>query len=131
MSNAKRKKLRERIEAGQLRQAQRALISGAEDARDKLSTVAREHPILLIAGGLAIGVALSTLIPRSPTRKLSKNAIAMLATVAELGIAYGKQAMETADEVAQGARDELDRFGDTVSANAEKLKDKVKATAGQ
>jgi hypothetical protein len=108
MDDEKREALRERIEAAEARQLAREREDRASGATDRLTSVARQHPLLLIAGGLAIGVALSTLIPRSPTRRMSKNAIGFLATIAELGIAYGRQAMEAAEE----ARHEgMARFG--------------------
>jgi len=108
MDDEKRAALRERIEAAEARQAAREREDSSAQATDRLTAVARNHPLLLIAGGLAIGIALSTLVPRSPTRKLSKNAIGFLATIAELGIAYGRQAMEAAEEA---RHDGLARLG--------------------
>src|SRR5690242_10317553 len=109
MSEAKRTTLRERIEAGQARQAARE--NPEKGPIDRLTSVAKEHPLLVVLGGLAIGVAISTLIPRSPTRRLSKNALGFLTTVAELGIAYGRQALDAADDVSQPTRDKLGDFG--------------------
>jgi len=106
MSDATRKPLRERIAAGRARQEARGhppLAERAADARDSLTNIAREHPLLLIAGGLAVGVALSALVPRSPTRKLGKSAFAAVAALAEVGLSYGRQAIETAGESAEGA----------------------------
>ncbi len=126
MSDAKRMELRQRIEAGKARQAERgALANGAAAARDRLTSVAREHPLMLIAGGLAIGVALSTLIPRSPTRKLSKNAVSMIAGIAELGILYGRQAMDAADGRGEPARERLGQIGGAIADGAAKLKRKL------
>lgn len=127
MSDVKRTTLRERIQAGRDRQAERE--KGTDTAIDKLTAVVREHPLLVIAGGLAIGIAISTLIPRSPTRKLSKNAIGLLTTVAELGIAYGRQAMDAADDVREPTREKLSQFGSALIDGAAKLKEKV--TAGR
>ena len=142
MSDAKKMTLRERIEAGQQRQAKRsALGENASAARDKLTTIAREHPLLLIGGGLAIGFALSTLIPKSPTRKLSKRSLSMLATVAQLGITYGGQAMnalseaagdaaEKAGDGAESGRAKLDELGDAIAKGATRVKDRVRASTG-
>jgi hypothetical protein len=128
MSEEKRTTLRERIEAGQARQAARAKPA-ADGPIDRLTSVAKEHPLLVVLGGLAIGVAISTLIPRSPTRKLSKNALGFLTTVAELGIAYGRQALENADEASQPTRERLGEFGNALLDGAAKLREKV--TAGR
>lgn len=125
MSDAKKTTLRERIDAGHARQAKRAQAENS--TLDRLTTVAREHPLLVIAGGLAIGVAISTLIPRSPTRKLSKNAASLIATVAELGLAYGRQAFDSAEGASQPARERLGEFGNGLLDGANKLKGKLAA----
>ena len=124
MSDEKRATLRDRIEAGHARQAERT-AKGGNAAVDRLTSVARDHPLLVIAGGLAIGALLSTLIPRSPTRKLSTNAVGFLTTLAELGIAYGRQAMDAADGASQPTRERLGDFGSALLDGAAKLKDRV------
>jgi|GEM_PF-2262965 len=133
MSEGAKKTLREKVAAGQKRQAQRtALAEKAAASRDKLTKAALEHPFLLIASGLAVGFALSMLIPRSPTRKLSRNAIGMLATVAELGIAYGRQAADAAGEATDGAgragREKLGQIGNALSEGASRIKKRVRAS---
>jgi broad specificity phosphatase PhoE len=114
MSDENREQLRERIEAAEARQAERERAAQAS-AADRLTSIAREHPVLLIAGGLAIGAVLSTLVPKSPTRKLSKNALGFLGTIAELGIAYGRQAMEAAEEAGQNGMARLSRSRGTAA----------------
>ena len=103
MMSDKREKLRDRIEAGEARQKAREIAARAEGAADRVTTFARQHPLMLIAGGLAVGVVLSTLVPRSPTRKLSKKTIALMASLAEVGMAYGRDALDTVGEAAEGA----------------------------
>lgn len=126
MSEASRQELRERIEAGKARQEERtAIAKKASAARDQLTQIAREHPVLLIVGGVAIGVALSTLIPRSPTRKFSKRALGMIATVAELGLAYGRQAAHAAEDAGQNSRTRLAEVGNAIAEGTTRLKDRV------
>jgi hypothetical protein len=123
MSDAK--SLRERIEESQVRQYARdlALPDRAAEARDRLTTVARDHPLLLIAGGLAIGFAISALIPKSPTRRLSKNAIGFLAMVTELGVSYSRQALD--GETAQAGKDKFAELGNSIIDGALKLRDRM------
>lgn len=99
----KREKLRNRIDAGEARLKARDLSERASATTDRVTSFAREHPLMLIAGGLAVGIVLSTLVPRSPTRKLSKKTIAFMASLAELGVTYGREALETVSEAAEGA----------------------------
>jgi len=132
MSNLERTRIRKRIETGLKRQEARErseFATRAADARDRLTSAARAHPILLIAGGLAVGVALSTLIPRSPTRKLGRKSLSALAMIAELGIAYGRQAMEaageTANEAGKSGKEKLGELSEAIADGAGKLRDKV------
>jgi hypothetical protein len=126
-----RKSLRERIEESQARQYARdlQLSERASDARDRLTTLAREHPLLLIAGGLAIGVAISALIPRSPTRRLSKNAIGFLAMITELGVSYSRQALD--GDAGRAGKDKLAELGNSILDGALKLRDRIAAKPAQ
>lgn len=123
-----RTQLREKVNAGLARQADREKSQAAE-LRDRVVSVAGEHPFLLIAGGLAVGLVISALIPKSPTRRMSKYAFSGIAMLAELGLAYGKQAYDSAEDAAQEAgragRKKLDGIKDSLSqvpARARKLK---------
>ena len=128
MNDPGRNSLRERIEAGEARQQARELaLAERADARDRLTNVAREHPLLLIAGGLAIGVAISALIPKSPTRRLSKNAIGFLAMVTELGVSYGRQAMEGGGDAGRAGKEKLTELGNSILDGAIKLRDRIGA----
>lgn len=137
MNDLSRASLKERIEASEARQRLRELDLGerAADARDRLSTVAREHPLLLIAGGLAVGVAISALIPRSPTRRLSRNAVGFIAMLAELGVNYSRQALEDSEGARQAGREKLAELGNTILDGATRLRDrasgKVSAIKGE
>lgn len=121
--------LRERVKAGFARQADREKSQIAE-LRDRVTSAAAEHPLLLIAGGLAVGLFISTLIPKSPTRRMSKYAFSGIAMLAELGLAYGKQAYDSAEDAAQGAgragKKKLDGIKDTLSQIPERAS-KIKA----
>lgn len=114
MSDDKREKLRRKIEAGEARLELRERAGrSAAAATDRVTGFAREHPLLLIAGGLAVGAALSTLIPSSPTRKLSRKSIAFLASMVEFGLAYGREALEAAEEAAQQGKAKLAELSST------------------
>jgi hypothetical protein len=114
MSDQNREKLRQKIEAGEARLQLRERASrSAAAATDSVTGFARAHPLLVIAGGLAIGVALSTLIPRSPTRKLSRKTVAFLASVAEMGLAYGREALEAAEEAGRQGKAKVAELSST------------------
>src|SRR5688500_7137711 len=99
MTDAKRTQLKKKVAAGQARNEDlgRTTIfdragERAIEAKDKFTAFAKEHPIATVAGGLAIGILISGLFKRSPTRKLGSKAAkraGSLATIGtELALAY-------------------------------------------
>ena len=124
MTDAKRTQLKKKVEAGQARNQDRGRTTivdrageAAIEAKDKFTAFAKEHPITTIAGGVALGILVSTLFKRSPTRKLggkaAKRAGSLAAMGAELAFAYAQQAMETANEAGRAGAKRLDGIGDT------------------
>ncbi|MBO0750314.1 MAG: hypothetical protein J2O44_07805, partial [Porphyrobacter sp.] len=96
MTDAKRKEIKRKIAAAESRI--QARVEGpsltdrvgekAIEAKDKFAAFAREHPIATVAGGLAVGILVSSLFRGSPTRKagrkLGKTAASLAAIAAEL-----------------------------------------------
>lgn len=125
MPDARRKTLKDKVEAGQARN--RAKIENtttmfdrageaAIEAKDRFTAFAREHPIATVAGGLAIGILVSGLFKRSPTRKVARKTAkraSKLATIgAELAMAYAAQAIEAASDAGKASASRLDGLGD-------------------
>ena len=117
----KREELREKIAAGEARQAERSLGDYARDARDNATGFVREHPIAVVGAALAVGVVLAAIIP-GPGRRLSQRvgkkvgsrAASLAAIAAELGIAYGTSLMSAAGSAAQTGQDKLEDFGEAI-----------------
>lgn len=127
MTDAKRQTLKEKVATGQARVKQRAngentttIVDRAGEkaieAKDKVFSFAKEHPIATVAGAVVVGALISTLFKRSPTRQVANKAASRasgLAVVgAQLALAYAQQAMSAAkagaeklDGVGDGARD--------------------------
>ena len=129
MPDAKRAQLKKKIETGEARNKARAeptLIDRtgekAIEAKDKFTAFAKEHPIATVAGGLALGILISGLFKRSPTRKLGGKAAGKAAGLAAIGaeaaLAYARQAMASANEAGRAGADKLDEFGDSLSHSA-------------
>src|SRR5690606_11210461 len=89
VSDKKRQQIRDKVKKGEarVRARERTLSQRAAEARDSAAGFARENPLLVIAGGLALGVAVSMLFRRpreageKAARRASKKAsgLAMLA----------------------------------------------------
>lgn len=121
----KRAELREKIAAGEARQAERSLGDYARDARENATGFVREHPIAMVGAALAVGVVLAAIIP-GPGRRLSQRvgkkvgsrATSLATIAAELGIAYGTSLMNAAGNAAQTGQDKLEDFGDVIGDSA-------------
>ena len=121
----KRDELKNRIEAGQQRHANRTVGDYARDARDSATAFVKEHPIATVAGGVAIGVVVASLVP-GPGRRLRKKATkrgsALAAVVAELGLAYGTSLLDNIGSAARTGGDRIEDLGDAIGDSARDLR---------
>ena len=67
----------------------------------------RDHPLLLIAGGIAVGALVAALMPRSVASKLATRALGLAAVAGELGLNFSQQARDSAGDAARGTIDKL------------------------
>lgn len=129
MTDAKRQKLKDKIEAGQARNRDlgRTTIvdragEAAIEAKDRFVAFAKEHPITTVAGGVALGVLVSGLFKRSPTRKIGGAAARRASTLAALGaefaLAYAQQAIAAANDAGREGAHKLGELGETVGDTA-------------
>lgn len=85
----------------------------AIEAKDRFTAFAREHPFTTVAGGLAIGILISGLFPRSPTRRLGNRAAGLAVIGAEAVRSYMNEAMDAAGHASRSAgRTGASRLGD-------------------
>lgn len=129
MTDAQREKIKAEIEAGEARHYARAdstLLDrageAAIEAKDRFTAFAREHPLTTVAGGLAIGILISGLFPRSPTRKLGNKAAGLAAIGAEAAMAYLRQAQDAATHASRSGSHRLDDLGDVIGDKAQWVK---------
>jgi len=97
-------------------------------ARDQSDPVARagsfvrEHPVLVIAGGLAIGALAAALLPKGNRSRVLRGAVTLAAAASAAGVLLGKQARDKAEAAGQGIRERggvaargLERLGEVAS----------------
>src|SRR5690606_38965398 len=122
MTDAKRTQIKKKVANAQKRNEDRGRTTIADragqraiDAKDTFTHFAREHPLVTVASGLAIGVLVSALFKRSPARRIGRKAAKAagnLATVgAELAVVYAQQALEAANEAGQAGAEKLEELG--------------------
>lgn len=85
--------------------------------------LAMDYPFALLLGGLALGAVAGALLPRSATRKLAQGAITAAGVAGELGLAYGRQALEAAGEISDDGREKLGAMGEKLAELGEALSD--------
>jgi hypothetical protein len=129
MTDAKRQQIKSKVAAGQARNRDlgRTTIvdragEAAIEAKDKFVAFAKEHPIATVAGGVALGVLVSGLFKRSPTRRLggkaAKRAGAIAALGAEFALAYAQQAMTVANEASREGAHRIGELSESVGGTA-------------
>lgn len=133
MADTKRTNIKRKVTAAKARNQSRAAPPSLTDragekaiqAKDKFTAFAKQHPVAAVAGGLAVGVLVSSLFRGSPTRKagrkLGKKAAGLAAIAAELAMAYGQQAMEKAGEASEAGAESLGDWSETLAKNAQGL----------
>src|SRR5690606_16656973 len=90
----------------------------ALEAKDKFVAFAKEHPVATVAGGVALGVLVSGLFRRSPTRKAGNKAAGLAAVGAQMAWSYAQQAIAAAQEAGRHGVDRMDHLGDTIGKSA-------------
>lgn len=119
MSDAdeKRERIRARIEASQGRLTReseqlpalptRAAPADAYPPED-LRSLAKEHPLLVLAAGAGAGLLLGALLPKRAGSKLSGRALSLAAAGAELAISLSRSARDAAEGTARDGLARLD-----------------------
>lgn len=84
---------------------------------------AREHPLLVVAGGIAVGVIAAALLPKGAARSLGKGASALAEIGAAAAVTLGSSALEKAEAArnasADFGRQALDRADSARHSSAE------------
>lgn len=93
----------------------------------KVVAFVKRHPVITVAGGIAVGVAISALIPRRTSRKFFARAAGLAEAAGATGVVFGKQASDKAHDVGIEARkhasvlaDRAEKIGDRAAVNFEK-----------
>lgn len=120
MTDAKRESLKDKVAAAVARREEREnsfLDRAGEtaiEAKDKFTAFAKEHPVMTVAGGVALGVVIAGMFsgPRRAAAKGGSRLAGLASLGAELAMAYAVKALEAAGE---GGKDGIDWLGETGS----------------
>jgi ElaB/YqjD/DUF883 family membrane-anchored ribosome-binding protein len=116
--------LRERIEQGEARLAERDLARVAGDAAKAAGDFVRAHPVATIAGVAVLGIMIGAMT--RPGRRLGNRAAGLVSYATEAGIAYALGLLDAAGDLAEDVREagteKLEDLGDTVERTTRKAK---------
>ena len=116
----KRRQLREKIEAGQRRNAQRTMGDYARDAAQTATDFVKKHPVATIAGGVTLGLVIGAMT--RPGRRVRRRSGALAALVLDTAMAYGLKALDGANGFARSAGDRFDDLGHAVESQTRDLR---------
>lgn len=116
--------LRQKIEQGEARLAERDLARAAGDAARAAGDFVRAHPVATIAGVALVGVLIGAMT--RPGRRLGHRAAGLASYATEAGIAYALGLIDAADDLADDVRktgaEKLEDLGDSVDRTARKAR---------
>lgn len=141
MTDAKRKTLKQKVQAGEARNKAKTENTttifdrageAAIEAKDKFTAFAKEHPVATLAGGLAIGVLIAGMFkgPRQAAIKGGTRAAGLAAIGAELAMAYAAKALDAAKEAGSEGADWLGETGKTLGSKAREFSSEASDYAG-
>jgi hypothetical protein len=83
----------------------------ASEPPESLAGLIRQHPGIVVVGGLALGVALGVLLPKTVKSKLSARGGTLAAMAGEIGLSL----LTKADEAMRESRDKMGELGESTS----------------
>ena len=89
----------------------------SEDAGKAAVDFVREHPGLVVAGGVALGLVAGALLSRGGGKRLARHAMTLAEVAGTAGLALGRQAMERAEDAGTSLRQQ----GEVIAEKAGKL----------
>ena len=102
---------------------------------EDLASLLREHPGLIVAGGLAIGLLAGVMLPKRTAAKAGGNlgtkALSIAAVAAELAVTLGQQAREQAGDAASEGRAKLADLGESAGTLGRKAAHRASAVKGE
>lgn len=98
---------------------------GPREQGNAIVGFAREHPVLMVAGGVALGAVAAALLPRGTGRKLARRAVAFAEVASAAGAVIGNQAMEQAESAGASLRDHGAALADRIGKFGESAGDRI------
>ena len=116
--------LRQRIEDGENRLAQRDLVQSANEVAKAATDFVRAHPVASVAGVAVIALVIGSMT--RPGRRLGNRAAGFASYASEAGMAYAlgllDAATDVADDVRRTSAEKIEDLGDSIDRTTRKAK---------
>lgn len=125
---ADKQQMWKKIEAAQSRNARR-LADHAANARDGAMRIAKEHPVRVIAGALALGALVAVFVPKGNRRRVGSKASALVSMATKLGMDYAVNTQKAAKDVSRASQERLAEVSETFMDSGESFRQEVERIA--
>ena len=85
----------------------------------------RDHPVLVVAGGIALGAVAAAFLPRGTGRKLVRRAVQVAEIAGTASAVLGRRAMDTAESTGAGLRERGAAVADKIERLSETAGDRI------
>lgn len=119
-----------KIEAAQARNTKR-LAEQAASARDNVIRIAKEHPLRVIGGAVALGALAAVLLPRRNRRKLGRKTSAFVTMATKLALDYALSTQKAARKAGRASRRRISDLSETLVDSTESFRQEVDRIASE
>lgn len=90
----------------------------------------KDHPVVAVAGAVAMGAVVSALLPRRAGRKLAGRAAQLIEIASVAGLAFGREAVERAESAGTSLRKQGESLADRAGTLGSNAADRVGRLGG-
>lgn len=106
-----------------------------KSAADRIAGFVRDHPALVVAGGLVLGAVAAAVFnrrsgsrPRAAASSLAQRAVTLAATAGEIGLNLSRQARDSAEHVAREGKQRISHDSSLVRERAARIAQDARGT---
>lgn len=99
-----------------------------DDSQRAVSSFVQDHPLLTVAGGIAVGLLAGALLPRRAGQRMARRSMELAEMAGAVGTLFGRQALERAETATRDLRKQsellagqAEKFGKATSGRIEKF----------
>jgi ElaB/YqjD/DUF883 family membrane-anchored ribosome-binding protein len=100
-----------------------------KEAATSVSDFVREHRGLVVAGGVAVGLAAGALLSRGSGRKLARHALTLAEIAGAAGLTFGKDALSRAEDAGGELRKQSEALAEKATKLAEPAEEAIESAS--